>query len=129
MPSTLLLFVGGVCSAAPPATPLVIEMDIPMHAGKARARKGCRILVDTADSKRAYRVSIAGKETVLDALASLPGPPITHAYELWVERPSPTSGVSVLPVDWPAIVDKGDLTTNYELLPGDRIYIRRLPKD
>jgi polysaccharide export outer membrane protein len=29
----------------------------------------------------------------------------------------------LLPVDWLAVTQRGDVTTNYQILPGDRLYV------
>lgn len=67
-----------------------------------------------------------GNETVLDAIARVQGlPPVASLKKIWVARPSPAGHPcsTVLPVNWKAITQAGDTTTNYQLLPGDRIYI------
>ncbi|MGI9427961.1 MAG: hypothetical protein ACR2NM_04845, partial [Bythopirellula sp.] len=32
-------------------------------------------------------------------------------------------GDQILPVDWVAITQRGDIHTNYQILPGDRLYV------
>jgi polysaccharide export outer membrane protein len=67
-----------------------------------------------------------GNETVLDAIARVQGlPPVASLKKIWVARPSPAGNPcsQVLPVDWKAITQAGRTETNYQLLPGDRIYI------
>jgi len=67
-----------------------------------------------------------GNETVLDAISRVQGlPPVASLKKIWVSRPSPAGHPcsTVLPVDWKAITQAGNTTTNYQLLPGDRIYI------
>jgi polysaccharide export outer membrane protein len=73
------------------------------------------------------RFPSTGNETVLDALALANGlQPQSSTRRIWVSRPSPAnSGCNqVLPVDWEAIARGGDTATNYQLLPGDRVYIQ-----
>lgn len=67
-----------------------------------------------------------GNETVLDAIANIQGLSEVSSKTLWVSRPSPngTDCAQRLPVDWRAITEDGITTTNYQLLPGDRVYIR-----
>jgi polysaccharide biosynthesis/export protein len=71
------------------------------------------------------RFSITGNETVLDAIsrASI-GSKMRHKT-IWVARPAPgNSGCSqILPVDWNAVAHGARTDTNYQILPGDRIYI------
>ena len=67
-----------------------------------------------------------GNETVLDALASIQGlPSVASKANIWVARPAPgCSNDQVLPVDWNAIVQGAQPETNYQVLPGDRIYVK-----
>ena len=69
---------------------------------------------------------ITGNETVLDAIARVSGlAPVSSMHRIWVARPSPAGHCcdQVLPVDWLAIVKGGSTTTNYQLFPGDRVYV------
>ena len=67
---------------------------------------------------------ITGNETVLDALSNVQGMSEVSSKRIWVARPSsdPTQ-VQVLPVDWDAIAARGSHATNYQLMPGDRLFI------
>jgi protein involved in polysaccharide export with SLBB domain len=67
-----------------------------------------------------------GTETVLDAIARVGGlPAVSSKKRIWVARPAPACHgcLQVLPVDWNAITQGGDTTTNYQLFPGDRVYV------
>jgi protein involved in polysaccharide export with SLBB domain len=67
-----------------------------------------------------------GNETVLDAISKVAGlPAVSSCHKIWVARPAPAGHAcsQILPVDWTAITQAGQTTTNYQLLPGDRIYI------
>jgi protein involved in polysaccharide export with SLBB domain len=67
-----------------------------------------------------------GNETVLDAIAKLGGlPPVASKHRIWVARPSPCHSQcdQILPVDWNALTQGGSTCTNYQLLPGDRVYV------
>ena len=69
---------------------------------------------------------ITGNETVLDAIARVSGlAPVSSTHRIWVARPSPPGHPcdQVLPVDWLAIVKGGSTATNYQLFPGDRVYV------
>jgi polysaccharide biosynthesis/export protein len=71
-----------------------------------------------------------GNETVLDAISRVQGlPAVASLKKIWVARPAPAGHPcsQVLPVDWKAITQAGQTTTNYQLLPGDRIYISSDP--
>jgi polysaccharide biosynthesis/export protein len=78
--------------------------------------------------QRVTRLPFTGNETVLDAISSqeLRGlPPGSDRLRIWVSRPiHPEEGhEQVMPVDWQAITKKGSTATNYQLLPGDRLYV------
>ena len=67
-----------------------------------------------------------GNETVLDAISRVQGlPQVASLKKIWVARPSPAGHPcsTILPVDWKAITQAGRTETNYQLLPGDRIYV------
>lgn len=69
---------------------------------------------------------IQGNETVLSALANVQGiPPQGSKRNIWVARRNPTGGKEqILPVDWVGITQHGITATNYQLLPGDRVYVK-----
>lgn len=75
------------------------------------------------------RLPVTGNETVLDAVANLSGlPAAADARRVWVSRPRPDGCPDqTLPVDLPAITERGDTRTNYQLLPGDRVFVKALP--
>ncbi len=70
------------------------------------------------------RFPITGQTTVLDAILqaglkqnSLPG-------KSYLARPHPAGAPdTILSIDWDAITQRGDTLTNYQVLPGDRIYV------
>lgn len=71
-----------------------------------------------------YRFPITGNETVLDALANINGLSPVSSHHIWVARPVPDCArVEKLPVDWRAITASGVTSTNYQILPGDRIFV------
>jgi protein involved in polysaccharide export with SLBB domain len=67
----------------------------------------------------------AGRETVLDAILAAGGlAENARRCEIILSRPSPVGECrTVLPVCWNNIVQLGDTTTNYQLMPGDRIFV------
>ena len=76
--------------------------------------------------QQVFRLPSTGNETVIDAVAELKGlPGGTARKRMWVARPSPADATcnQVLPVDWDAIASGGSTATNYQLLPGDRLYV------
>jgi len=75
------------------------------------------------------RFPVTGNETVLDAIAGINGLSRLSSKEIWIARPAP-SGIGcdqVLPVDIEAIMKGGSTATNYQLLPGDRVFIAQDP--
>ena len=73
------------------------------------------------------RLPITGTETVLDALATVGG--IGYAsslYNIWIARPNTEEAgcEQILPVNVVDIVKRGCTATNYQLLPGDRLFIK-----
>jgi polysaccharide export outer membrane protein len=74
-----------------------------------------------------YRLPITGNETVLDAIGLVNGlPAISSTHRIWVARPAPCENGcdQVLPVDWKAVVEGASTATNYQLLPGDRVFVK-----
>jgi polysaccharide export outer membrane protein len=72
------------------------------------------------------RLPITGKDTVLDAISQVQGlSQVASKKHIWVARPAPAQHacLQVLPVDWRAITEGGATNTNYQLFPGDRIYV------
>lgn len=70
---------------------------------------------------------VTGSETVLDALATVGGlPPVASKRNVWVARRTPHAGQpeQILPVDYVGISQHGITTTNYQLMPGDRVYVK-----
>jgi len=71
-----------------------------------------------------YRYPITGNETVLDAIAQHQGLEQVSSKKIWIARPSRETGnVKVLPVDWFAVTERGSAQTNYQVLPGDRVFV------
>jgi polysaccharide export outer membrane protein len=73
------------------------------------------------------RLPVTGSETVLDAISQIRGlPPEAAKRRIWVARKTPghSGGDNILPVDWVGITERGEMKTNYQLLPGDRVYVQ-----
>jgi protein involved in polysaccharide export with SLBB domain len=72
------------------------------------------------------RLPCTGNETVLDAIAQINGLPQVSSKRVWVARPNPAPGgrPQILCVNWRSITADGVATTNYQLLPGDRVYVQ-----
>ena len=105
------------------------------------ARESNRVFVDvTSYNSKVYyvqgdvgvpgRLPITGNETVLDAINYAGGLiPTASANNIRLVRPAPPGACceQTLPVNLPAIVNAGDPTTNYQLMPGDRLVVYRDP--
>ncbi|MFH1269336.1 MAG: polysaccharide biosynthesis/export family protein [Planctomycetota bacterium] len=71
-----------------------------------------------------FRFPVTGNETVLDAIAQINGLEQVSSKRIWIARPTPVPGeVQVLPVSWEAITAQASASTNYQVLPGDRVFI------
>jgi polysaccharide biosynthesis/export protein len=72
-----------------------------------------------------WRFPITGNETVLDAMGQVQQLTKMSSKTIWVARPAPGGyGCDqILPVNWDAIAHGGMTDTNYQILPGDRIYL------
>jgi polysaccharide export outer membrane protein len=104
-------------------------------------RDSDRVFVDISayNSKNYYvlgdalvtgRMPITGNETVLDAINYAGGlSPTAAPQNIRLVRPAPPGACceQVLPVNLAAITSGGDPTTNYQLMPGDRIVVYRDP--
>ena len=71
------------------------------------------------------RVPITGNETVLDAISQIGGLSQLSSTQIWIARPAPGGFgcEQILPVDWVAITRGGTTATNYQIMPGDRMFI------
>ncbi len=77
--------------------------------------------------EQVQRFPLTGNETVLDAIATIGGVKPDAKCSIWVARQGANGGAEqTLPVDWKGITEKGVTKTNYQLLPGDRVYV--MPK-
>jgi protein involved in polysaccharide export with SLBB domain len=88
------------------------------------------VITDFAGSgEQVARLPHTGNETVLDAVSLVGGLSAVSSRKIWVARPSPTDcgNDQILPVDWCGITRKGQVKTNYQLMPYDRVYILGQP--
>jgi polysaccharide biosynthesis/export protein len=75
--------------------------------------------------QQVFPLPITGNETVLDAISRVGGlAPVSSTKKIILARPSPVAmGCNqVMPVDWQAVLH-GSTATNYQIFPGDRIYV------
>lgn len=71
------------------------------------------------------RLAATGNETVLDAVAQVPGLCGLEKKRIWIARPGGPNccQYQILPIDWCQITSLGGSCTNYQVLPGDRVFI------
>ncbi len=77
--------------------------------------------------EQVFRFPCTGNETILDAVSHINGlPSVASKKHIWIARPAPPElgHDQVLDVDWDGIVRRGQTATNYQILPGDRVYVR-----
>jgi protein involved in polysaccharide export with SLBB domain len=72
---------------------------------------------------------VTGNETVLTAIARIGGISQVSSTNIWIARPAPngTGCEQILPVNWDEISRGASTATNYQLFPGDRLYIAEDP--
>ena len=85
------------------------------------------VITDRAGfGEQVVRLPFTGNETVLDAIAQINGLSDVSSKKIWVARPAPDGMASAqtMVVDWRAIAQDGVTTTNYQLFPGDRVFVQ-----
>jgi polysaccharide biosynthesis/export protein len=71
-----------------------------------------------------YRFPVTGNETVLDAVSQINGLRPVSSTRIWVARPSDGVGsVQRLEVNWEDITANANARSNYQILPGDRVFV------
>jgi protein involved in polysaccharide export with SLBB domain len=89
------------------------------------------IITDGAGyGEQVYRAPSTGSETVLDAISQINGlPSVASKRHIWIARPAPAGDHpdQILPIDWKAITRGARTETNYQVFPGDRIYVMAQP--
>lgn len=70
------------------------------------------------------RIPCVGNETVLDAISQINGLTEVSSKRIWIARPTPNSDhVQILPVDWKSVTAQAGTGTNWQVFPGDRVFI------
>lgn len=87
------------------------------------------VITDFAGSgEQVTRLPATGNETVLDAIAQIGGLSPVSSKRIWVARPAPSGCEDqILPVDWKGVTRRGHTRTNYQILPGDRVFVMSQP--
>ncbi len=106
-------------SQAAPGTAVTIDVI-------AFQSKAYYVIIDRGcHGQQVHRLACTGNETVLDAVAQVPGLCNLGHKKVWIARPTPACacGHQVLPVRWKEITRAAGTRTNYQVLPGDRVYV------
>ena len=87
------------------------------------------VITDFAGSgEQVQRIPHVGNETVLDAMSLVGGLSPVSSKRIWIARPAPEGkGDQILPVDWRGVTRRGTTGTNYQVLPGDRVFVMGSP--
>jgi hypothetical protein len=76
------------------------------------------------EKERRYKFPFTGNENVLDVIANIGDLQPLASKRIWIARRVENSNsVAVRPVDWADITVHGKPDTNYQLLPGDRVFV------
>jgi len=71
-----------------------------------------------------YRFPATGNETVLDAIAQINGLEQVSSKKIWIARPTrDPNNPLILPINWAGITEMASTSTNYQVMPGDRVFI------
>jgi protein involved in polysaccharide export with SLBB domain len=83
------------------------------------------VLEGGGNGDRVERFPVTGNDTVLDAIAQVGGLNQLSSRNVWVARPAPghVGCDQILPVNWREITRGGSAKSNYQVLPGDRVFI------
>ncbi len=110
-------------SGGPPPETLLLVLDVSQYNSKRYY-----IFFDGGgQGEQVFGLPIQGSDTVLDAITQVQGlPAIASKRNIWIARRTPNPGQpeQILPVDWVGISQHGITTTNYQVMPGDRIYVK-----
>jgi protein involved in polysaccharide export with SLBB domain len=87
------------------------------------------VLDGGGNGQQILRLPVTGNDTVLDALGQVGGLTPLSSKRIWIARPAPAGQGcdQILPVDWSSVVARARPETNYQLFPGDRIYVAANP--
>ncbi|QDU55388.1 M56 family metallopeptidase [Aeoliella mucimassa] len=84
--------------------------------------KKCYVITKHPSGDNVVSIPITGNETVLDAIARIGG--VKGQAKLWIDRPAEKATDSLIKqVDYQALTQGEDTSTNFQLLPSDRLFI------
>lgn len=101
------------------------EVEISVDVFAYNSKKYYVVTKGSAIGDNVIALPITGNETVLDALTQVNGISRVSSKRIWIARPMPGGSAcdAILPVNWKEITAGGATATNYQVLPGDRIFI------
>jgi protein involved in polysaccharide export with SLBB domain len=100
------------------------QPEISMNVQAFNSKRYYIVLQGAGLGDAVYKLPVTGNETVLDAIADIQGLEQVSSKKIWIARPtSDKCRVQIMPVDWYAITELASPETNYQVLPGDRIFI------
>jgi protein involved in polysaccharide export with SLBB domain len=104
------------------------EVEISVDVFAYNSKKYYVVTKGSAIGDNVIALPITGNETVLDALAAIKTK--TTNAKMWIARPAPNGlgNEQVLPIDWDKIANGTSTATNYQLLPGDRLFVSQNAK-
>jgi polysaccharide export outer membrane protein len=108
----------------------LLNPEISVDVFSYNSKKYYVIMDQGGNGELIYPLPVTGNETVLDALSLVGGlTPVASTHRIWIARPSPNGPDSdlILQVDWVNLTRKGRGSSNYQVLPGDRIYVQAQP--
>jgi polysaccharide export outer membrane protein len=85
------------------------------------------VLDQGGTGQQVVKLPVKGNETVLDVMSDVGGlTAVSSKHRIWIARPGPACAPcdQILPVDWVAITTRARTETNYQLMPGDRVYVQ-----
>jgi protein involved in polysaccharide export with SLBB domain len=80
------------------------------------------IIQGPGNSANVVEAPITGNETVLDAIARIGGLQASPSTQIWISRPA-RGQQRILPIDWTAVASGASTVTNFQLMPGDRLFV------
>jgi polysaccharide biosynthesis/export protein len=103
----------------------LLAPEVSVDVGAYNSKVFYVILDGGGAGQQVVRLPVTGNDTVLDAISQVNGlTQVSDANRISLSRRSTfDTPDEVYPVDWLAISQRGKADTNYQLLPGDRLFV------